>query len=372
MPTDGKTVVMVSGTFDLLHAGHIQFLNDAKALGDYLIVVLPTDDTVRFWKKREPALPLAHKLQIFGNLRMVDEVLVGSGQRYVEPAQLNFMPELRGRRPNILAVTEDDTGIAAKRAVAQCYGTELVVLPKTASCAAPRVSATQMRRNIVDSCPARVDFAGGWLDVPANASEFVNGYVVNCTITPLVTLVNNPYRPGGGVGGSAIAAILADKDALRSELDAGAGWQDPAVLAETGLCVWAGGKQPQLILKTDGAMLRGVMSLQWSGNAHSTPELVSRPRNLQAIADASRLAIDAVRHFSFMNMAQAVHRTYQQQLDEGMAEIRVPPGVVAVKYCGAGHGGYILQLWRDANLRRVHMPADAFAIEPYYRDRTQQ
>jgi galactokinase/mevalonate kinase-like predicted kinase len=49
--------------------------------------------------------------------------------------------------------------------------------------------------------PVRVDFAGGWLDVPQYALP--GGKIVNCAVSPLMTKETNPYQHGGGVGGSA-------------------------------------------------------------------------------------------------------------------------------------------------------------------------
>tara|TARA_Y100000310_G_C20685355_1_gene818607 strand:- start:3211 stop:3720 length:510 start_codon:yes stop_codon:yes gene_type:complete len=47
----GKTIVTTNGSFDLLHVGHIKFLEEAKKQGDILIIGLNTDESVRRWKK---------------------------------------------------------------------------------------------------------------------------------------------------------------------------------------------------------------------------------------------------------------------------------------------------------------------------------
>ena len=47
----GKIIVSTNGSFDLLHVGHIKFLQKAKKQGDVLIIGLNTDDSVRRWKK---------------------------------------------------------------------------------------------------------------------------------------------------------------------------------------------------------------------------------------------------------------------------------------------------------------------------------
>ncbi len=68
--------VMASGVFDLIHPGHISYLNQAKALGDHLTVVVACDATVRK-KKHEPVTPEAMRALIVGSLKPVDEAIVG-------------------------------------------------------------------------------------------------------------------------------------------------------------------------------------------------------------------------------------------------------------------------------------------------------
>lgn len=68
--------VMATGTFDLLHLGHIYFLKEAKKLGDKLVVVVSTDSTVRNLK-HEPVNPEGIRLNLIKELKIVDEVVLG-------------------------------------------------------------------------------------------------------------------------------------------------------------------------------------------------------------------------------------------------------------------------------------------------------
>ena len=68
--------VMATGTFDLLHLGHIYFLKEAKKLGDKLVVVVATDATVRKLK-HEPVNPEHVRLSLIKELKMVDEAYLG-------------------------------------------------------------------------------------------------------------------------------------------------------------------------------------------------------------------------------------------------------------------------------------------------------
>lgn len=68
--------VMASGTFDLLHMGHIYYLKEAKKLGETLIVVVACDETVRKMK-HEPVTPEQMRVNIIRELKMVDDAVLG-------------------------------------------------------------------------------------------------------------------------------------------------------------------------------------------------------------------------------------------------------------------------------------------------------
>ena len=68
--------VMATGTFDLLHMGHIYYLKEAKKLGDRLVVVVARDSTVRKLK-HEPITPEEMRLDIIKELKIVDEAVLG-------------------------------------------------------------------------------------------------------------------------------------------------------------------------------------------------------------------------------------------------------------------------------------------------------
>ncbi len=67
---------MASGTFDLLHMGHIYYLKEAKKLGDELVVVVACDATVRKMK-HEPVTPEKMRVNIIKELQIVDQVFLG-------------------------------------------------------------------------------------------------------------------------------------------------------------------------------------------------------------------------------------------------------------------------------------------------------
>lgn len=67
---------MATGTFDLLHMGHIYYLREAKKLGDKLVVIVALDSTVRKLK-HEPITPEDMRLNIIKELKIVDDAMLG-------------------------------------------------------------------------------------------------------------------------------------------------------------------------------------------------------------------------------------------------------------------------------------------------------
>ncbi len=70
------TRVMATGVFDILHSGHLRYLQEAKLLGDELVVVVATDATVRR-EKHEPITPEGMRLELVQALKPVDRAILG-------------------------------------------------------------------------------------------------------------------------------------------------------------------------------------------------------------------------------------------------------------------------------------------------------
>jgi len=90
--------VMATGTFDILHMGHIFYLKEAKKLGDKLAVVVATDSTVRKLK-HEPINSEEIRLNIIKELRVVDEAYIG-----YEDDKYDIVKEIK---PDIIALGFD-------------------------------------------------------------------------------------------------------------------------------------------------------------------------------------------------------------------------------------------------------------------------
>ncbi|MBI3358416.1 MAG: adenylyltransferase/cytidyltransferase family protein [Nitrospirae bacterium] len=72
-----KKTVFAWGTFDLLHAGHIEYLKKARALGDYLVVAVLSDAVVaRLHGKTRPFVPQKERMEVLSSFAMVDRVML--------------------------------------------------------------------------------------------------------------------------------------------------------------------------------------------------------------------------------------------------------------------------------------------------------
>jgi len=97
-----RRVVLANGCFDLLHVGHVRYLEDARARGDLLVVALNTDDSVRALKgPSRPLLPLAERAEVVAALRCVDYV--------TSFGEADLAATLRALRPDVHAKGTDYT-----------------------------------------------------------------------------------------------------------------------------------------------------------------------------------------------------------------------------------------------------------------------
>lgn len=88
-----RVKVLASGVFDLLHPGHIYFLEQAKKLGEELWVVVTCDKVARA-QKRKPILSEIDRLKIISSLKIVDYAFVGSEDNDVYQTILKVRPDI--------------------------------------------------------------------------------------------------------------------------------------------------------------------------------------------------------------------------------------------------------------------------------------
>ncbi|MEM2996141.1 MAG: adenylyltransferase/cytidyltransferase family protein, partial [Candidatus Bathyarchaeia archaeon] len=101
------TVVIASGVFDLLHYGHIRFLEEAKRVGgpeSRLVVIVARDETVLRLKGRRPVIPEDQRRALVEALKVVDEALLGY-------EDMNLEAVIEKIKPDIIAVGYDQEEI---------------------------------------------------------------------------------------------------------------------------------------------------------------------------------------------------------------------------------------------------------------------
>jgi len=81
LKTRGKRIVFTNGCFDLLHIGHIRYLEKARTLGDILVVGVNSDSSVRILKgPKRPILPVKERAEILSGLGCVDYITIFNEQ----------------------------------------------------------------------------------------------------------------------------------------------------------------------------------------------------------------------------------------------------------------------------------------------------
>ena len=113
----GQIIVFGNGCFDLLHVGHVRYLDAARALGDVLVIAVNTEASIRSNPNREPPInPCEKRMEVIAGLEAVD---------YVVPLEAALpIPLIELYRPAIQAKGTDYTmeDMPERFAVAECGG----------------------------------------------------------------------------------------------------------------------------------------------------------------------------------------------------------------------------------------------------------
>lgn len=138
-PTPGRKKVIVTGSYDWFHSGHVRFLEEVSACGD-LYVVVGHDANIRLLKgEGHPLIPQDERRYVVGSIKFVKQALVSTGEGW-----LDADPEIKRLKPDIYAVNEDgDKG--GKREYCRQLGIEYLVLKRTPAPGLPRRSSTDLR-----------------------------------------------------------------------------------------------------------------------------------------------------------------------------------------------------------------------------------
>jgi cytidyltransferase-like protein len=137
--TPGRNKVVVTGSYDWFHSGHLRFFEEVSAFGD-LYVVVGHDANIRLLKGGgHPLCPQNERRYVVGSIKYVRQALVSSGHGW-----LDADPEIQKLKPDIYAVNEDgDRG--GKREYCRKNGIEYLVLHRVPAPGLPSRSSTDLR-----------------------------------------------------------------------------------------------------------------------------------------------------------------------------------------------------------------------------------
>ncbi|MCK5820391.1 MAG: adenylyltransferase/cytidyltransferase family protein [Bacteroidales bacterium] len=168
--------VFVTGCFDMLHSGHVAFLQEASAYGD-LYVGIGSDKTVFELKGRYPVVNEDERKYMLEALKGVKEVRINTGLGIID-----FLKEIEDIHPDIFFVNEDGS-TPEKENLCQEMAIEYLVKKRVPHGKLPARSTTALRT--VCTIPYRIDLAGGWLDQPW-VSKYYPGPVLTINIEPTI------------------------------------------------------------------------------------------------------------------------------------------------------------------------------------------
>jgi len=169
-----EKTVMVSGCFDLLHAGHVAFFKTAAQYGN-LHVYVGQDENLKLLKGKTPYFSQEERKYMVSAIRYVEKANIASGS-----GMLDFESDLKKLKPDIFLVNSDGYTPEKKR-VCNENNVELVVLERIPEKGLPARSSSGSKRDL--KLPYRVCIAGGWMDQPW-VSEKHPGSVVVAQIWP--------------------------------------------------------------------------------------------------------------------------------------------------------------------------------------------
>ena len=185
--------VFVSGCYDLLHSGHIEFFKQASQFGD-LYVGIGSDATYLEYKHRKPMFPQEERLFMVSNIKFVKEAYINEGSGVID-----FIPTLDRVKPDIFVVNAEG-GSDAKRQLCEERGIQYIELERTpaeglqarSSSSLKAALSTQQEETIHNSelkthnssrIPTRLDLAGTWIDQPY-VSMHHPGWAITISLEP--------------------------------------------------------------------------------------------------------------------------------------------------------------------------------------------
>ena len=173
--------VFVSGCYDLLHSGHVEFFRQAAEYGD-LYVGIGSDKTILNYKNHKTVYSEQERLFMVKSIKYVRDAYINSGDGI-----LDLIPTLDIVKPDILVVNSDG-GSDSKRRLCEERGIEYVVLERDPHEGLQARSSTELKKSPC-KIPTRIDLAGTWIDQPY-VSCFAPGWAITLSIEPSFEIRN--------------------------------------------------------------------------------------------------------------------------------------------------------------------------------------
>lgn len=183
--------VFVSGCYDLLHSGHVEFFQQASQFGD-LYVGIGSDATYLEYKHRKPMFPQEECLFMVRNIKAVKEAYINAGSGVID-----FIPTLDIVQTDIFVVNAEG-GSTAKRQLCEERGIQYIELERTpheglqarSSSSLKAALSTQQEDSLSpqpsalnQGIPTRLDIAGTWIDQPY-VSMHHPGWAITISLEP--------------------------------------------------------------------------------------------------------------------------------------------------------------------------------------------
>lgn len=186
--------VFVSGCYDLLHSGHVEFFQQASQFGD-LYVGIGSDATYLEYKHRKPMFPQEERLFMVRNIKAVKEAYINEGRGVID-----FLPTLDLVKPDVFVVNAEG-GSETKRRICEERGIEYIELQRTpheglqarSSSSLKAALRTQQEEETTthnselnthnSAIPTRLDIAGTWIDQPY-VSMYHPGWALTISLEP--------------------------------------------------------------------------------------------------------------------------------------------------------------------------------------------
>lgn len=185
--------VFVSGCYDLLHSGHVEFFKQASQFGD-VYVGIGSDATYLEYKHRKPMFPQEERLFMVKSIKYVTEAFINEGSGVID-----FLPTLDRVKPDVFVVNAEG-GSDEKRQICKERGIEYIELQRIPAEGLQARSSSSLKQQLQQqdnisstgdtpdgkrdsSIPTRLDLAGTWIDQPY-VSQYHPGWALTISLEP--------------------------------------------------------------------------------------------------------------------------------------------------------------------------------------------